>query len=63
MDSKDNFSKEYISDLGTKKQDSPEIPLSQDLSIDIEKYGISKPRRLVLRSKIIHDKDKKRKKE
>jgi hypothetical protein len=54
MDNQENFSREYIKDSGTKKQ--LDIKASSDMLIDTDKYGISKPKRVVLRAKITHGK-------
>jgi len=54
MNNQENFSKEYIKDSGTEKQ--LDIKVSSDMLIDIDKYGISKPTRVVLRAKITHGK-------
>ena len=52
MDNPSNFSKEYVSDNETSKPvDVP--PLTP--TIDIQRYSTSKPRRSILKAKLIHD--------
>jgi len=56
MDNKQSFSIEYIEDAGTKKQDGAKV--DSEIKIDTNKYGISKPTRIILRAKITHGKER-----
>lgn len=57
MAEQDNFSKEYIKETGTQTTEDVQTPETvPTVVIDTSKYASSKPKRTVLRAKIIHDK-------
>ncbi len=54
----DVFSKEYVSGSQTKS-DTKEIELKKkdEIEIDYKQYSTSKPRRTIIRAKLIHGKN------
>lgn len=48
------FSEEYVQDSKTSVEDEQKIQESGDLKVDCEKYGISKPTRIIIRGSVIH---------
>lgn len=50
----DYFSPEYKITEGTGSR-KPEEEYPEVIKIDLENYRISKPKRIIIRSKIIHD--------
>lgn len=57
MNNQENFSSEYIKESGTTKQVEAKSIDEQAVHFDTNKYGISKPRRVILRAKIKHDRE------
>jgi len=51
------FSGEYVDLSPSPALARTEDPTQGKLEIDIEKYGISKPKRIIIRARISHDQD------
>jgi len=49
------FSEEYVKNSETSSKNEENMQESTDLEIDSKKYGISKPIRIIVRGKVIHD--------
>ena len=53
----DNFSQEYVSNNETAYEDVRAKETTEQLLIDEKRYGISKPIRIIIKAKLINDKD------
>jgi len=53
----DDFSKEYVSEEETRYEDEKKEKETDKFVVEDKIYGISKPRRIIIRAKLIHDKD------
>jgi len=56
MDKEKIFSSEYVTESGTIIDIEKKLQNQDELKIECGKYGISKPARIVIRGKILHDK-------
>lgn len=50
------FSEKYVQDSKTSVGDEQKTQEPIDLKVDCEKYGISKPMRIIIRGTVIHAK-------
>lgn len=56
--SKELISEKYEIEIETKSDEEPkahEDVSESEIEVDIQKYGIGKPKRVILRGKLIHD--------
>ena len=53
----DNFSQEYVSGDETRYEDVKAKEATEQLLVDEKRYGISKPKRIIIKAKLINDKD------